>query len=378
MKILYILPYDWAGMPHYTAELANAVSKYEDVTVVGSRQINENYYNDNVKIIKLFKPIDFSTSYVKTLQNLNNVLGLLSFYKIRKIDTIKPDVIHFTTPILPPLPLFIRLFQLDKRYRIVYTKHSILTDRRLRIRIFEIIEVLLELILNYAKWIVHTDYDKKMLIEKMHVKKDEVEIIPHGAYSFFKSYGSDTPLEKNTILFFGRIVDYKGLGYLLDAIPILVKEIPDIKVVIAGEGDISPYIHKLNKLDSKNVTLINEYIEDKKVSELFLSSELVVIPYTNMTGQSGILNIACAFNKPVIVTDVGGLGSILEDGKNGFLIPAEDADAIARSVIKILKNDCLKASMITNMKKKSEALSWDRIAKMHINVYTEVIRPGSN
>ena len=53
MKVLYVIPYDWGGLPQYTSELANAVSKYEDVVVLASKGIKTSYFSDDVEIIKI-------------------------------------------------------------------------------------------------------------------------------------------------------------------------------------------------------------------------------------------------------------------------------------------------------------------------------------
>ena len=371
LKIVYVLPYDWAGMPHYTAGLANAVSKYEEVIVIGSEKINTDYFNDNIKIIKAFKPISFSTNYVKILLDLKNIIGLLSYKNINIVNELNPDIIHFTTPILPPLPFFVFLYRLDKKFPVVYTKHSLLTDKRLKVRIFELITNISESFISYKKWISHTEYDKNQLIEKRKIKAENITIIPIGAFSLFRNYDNNITPEKNSILFFGRITQYKGIEYLLNIIPRLIEKIPDVKVTIAGEGDLSPYRDIIKNIDTKHLEINNCYIDDKKVSELFQRADLIVLPYSSMTGQSGVLSIACAYHKPIVATDVSGFYEIVENGENGFLIPPRDEDALVRAITDILDNDDLKMKMIKNMQKKAEELSWDNIAKKHIALYNE-------
>ncbi len=67
LKILYVLPYDWGAMPQYTAELANAVSKYEEVTVIGSKDINKKYFSERVEIIKTFDNFNFFDEQFKKI-----------------------------------------------------------------------------------------------------------------------------------------------------------------------------------------------------------------------------------------------------------------------------------------------------------------------
>ena len=373
MKITYIIPYDWGGMPHYTAELANAVSKYADVTVIGSNGINDSYFSKNVKILKIFDALDFSMSNLKKAFSFRNILGLISFKKVSIIDEIQSDIIHLPTALIPPLPLFISLYKLDKKYPIVLTKHGIFSNSGFKTKILEETTVnLFEQLLRFDKIIVHTQNDKDALLKIKKNYEEKVIVIPHGIYSFFKSYGEEIPAEKNRILFFGNIREYKGLKYLIEAVPIISQEVPRLKVIIAGEGDMSHYLDLIN--DESIFEIHNEFIPDEQVPELFQRAEIVVLPYSQMSGQSGIINIAYAFGKTVVASDVGGIHEVLENGVTGYRVPPKNPEALADAIIKVLKDDVLRRQMEENAYKKAEELSWDNIAKMHIKVYEEVIK----
>ncbi len=137
------------------------------------------------------------------------------------------------------------------------------------------------------------------------------------------------------ILFFGFIRDYKGLDLLLNAFAGLgIKEMR-LKLLVAGEfyTDPRPYANLVRDLNlSENVILSNDFIPDSEVVNYFCASDIVVQPYKSAT-QSGVTQIAYHFNKPMIITDVGGLAEIVPDGKVGYVVkpdPPEIADAILR------------------------------------------------
>lgn len=373
MKITYILPYDWGAMPQYTAELANAVSKYADVTVIGSKRINDSYFSKDVEIVKLFDALDFSMNDLKKALSLINIFSLMSFKKVSEINKIQPDLIHFPTPLIPPLPIFISIYGLDKNYPIVFTKHGIFSNSGFKTKLIEETAVnLFERLIKIDRIIIHTQKDKDELLSKRKNYENKVAVIPHGTYSFFKNYGEEIPSKKNCILFFGNIREYKGLKYLIEAVPLISQEVPDLKVIIAGDGDLSSYSGVIN--DKTRFEIHNEFVPDGQVSELFRRAEIVVLPYSQMSGQSGIINIAYAFGKPVVASDVGGIHEVLEDGKSGYLVPPENPKALAEAIIKILKDDNLRKVMGENAYKKAEELSWDNIAKMHMKVYEGVVR----
>jgi alpha-maltose-1-phosphate synthase len=373
MKVLYILPYDWGAMPQYTSQLANAISKYDDVYVIGSKNINKSYFNSNIHIIDIFDPITFSDSYIKTFFNIKNIINLFSFYKVKIIYKINPDIVHLTTPLIPPLSIFLYYYKIDRKYPLIHTKHGISTDRHLKNKIFELLSNKLENILKFKKTIVHTEVDKKRLITEYNKNESRIIVIPHGVYSLFVDKQKIKSSEKNCILFFGRIYDYKGIQYLLEAIPIILKRIPTIKVIIAGEGDLSPYNDLLERIDKRNISIYNGYIPDYKVNDLFQIAEILVLPYSSMSGQSGVLNIAYAFNKPIIATNVGGFNEIIENNVTGILVPPKDPLALAESIIKLLTDDNLKISMINNIKEKSIKYSWDTIANSYIELYLDIV-----
>jgi glycosyltransferase involved in cell wall biosynthesis len=373
MKILYVLPYDWGAMPQYTAEIANAISYYAEVIVIGSKGINDGYFSQTVSIVKCFDSFSFSMNNIKKLFSPITLKNFYSFRSLKIIESISPDIIHLTTPIIPPLAIYFTYYGLDKKYPVIYTKHGVVSNSGLKEKILE--EYMLgafEKMIQYQKIIVHTHRDKNEFLKLKNVNKRQIDIIPHGVYSFFKAYGNKFQKERNTILFFGNIREYKGLRYLIKAVPLILAEIPDLKVIIAGDGDISEFSSFL-KSKRKVFEIHNEFISDTMVSELFQRSEVVVLPYTKMSGQSGILNVALAYNKPIVASDVGGINEVVETGVNGFLVPPENIDLLAHSIISILKDDKLRYNMEINAHKKSRELSWDNIAKKHIEVYNELI-----
>ncbi|MDO8870315.1 MAG: glycosyltransferase family 4 protein [Methanobacteriaceae archaeon] len=368
MKIAYVLPYDWGGMPHYTAELANAVSEFAEVVVIGSKAINEEYFSKNVEIIKVFEPIELSMNNIKSIFSLKNINSLISLKKIDIIKEVNPDIVHFPTPLIPPLPLFIFLKRINKNYIIVHTKHGIYSNSSFKIKIFEEFAVnAFEYLIEYNKIIVHTKNDHKVLIKEKNINSDKISVIPYGTFSFFKNYEKECDKEKNTILFFGNIRKYKGLKCLIEATTLISKQIPDIKVIIAGEGDLSEFEKTI--YNNPHYEVHNSYIPDEKVSELFNRSEIVVMPYITMSGQSGIIKVAYAFGNPVIATNVGGISEVLEDGISGLLVPPKNPAKLAEAIIYILKNENIKKSIINGVKSKSEELSWSNIAKKHMDVY---------
>lgn len=373
LGVLYILPYDWGGMPQYTAEIANAVAKNADVTVIGSNNMPVDYFSKKIKIIKLFDCLNFSMNHLGKVFVLQNLFALISFRRIKTIGKIDPDVIHITTPLIPPLAFFLFINRIDRKYPIVYTKHGLYSNSGFFKKIFEEYALnFFERFISFKKIIVHTQNDREELLAARYLNERNVAVIPHGTYDFFTQYENEIPVEQNTVLFFGNIREYKGLNILLGAVPTIVKQIPELKVIIAGEGDLSQYRSLIEACDRSVLEVHNEFIPDDLVASLFQRSTLVVLPYTEMSGMSGVLNVAYAFGKPVVVSDVGGLDEAVEHGKTGLLVPPGDPRALVDAIIRLLADPDLRTMMETNVRKKAEELSWESVAKKTINLYQEV------
>jgi len=145
--------------------------------------------------------------------------------------------------------------------------------------------------------------------------------------------------DSKVILFFGYVRKYKGLDLLLDAMPGIIAKDPGIKLLVAGEfyDEFEFYKNIINKRDiSSSVYMINKFISNEEVYKYYEPADLVILPYRSGT-QSGILNVAYGFLKPVLVTRVGGLAEFVDEGKSGFVIEPDSPEAIVDGVIKFFE-----------------------------------------
>lgn len=136
------------------------------------------------------------------------------------------------------------------------------------------------------------------------------------------------------LLFFGYVRKYKGLDLLIDALAELVKADDSYRLLAAGEfyDDEKFYSDRVKSLGlGKHVKLLNRFIPNEEVYKYFAPSDLVVLPYRSAT-QSGILNLAYGFLKPVLVTDVGGLSEFVDNGKTGYIIPPDSPEELVSGI----------------------------------------------
>jgi glycosyltransferase involved in cell wall biosynthesis len=142
------------------------------------------------------------------------------------------------------------------------------------------------------------------------------------------------PVGARTLLFFGYIRHYKGLDLLLEALALLLPEDPRYRLLIAGECYEDPAIYRrlIERLGLQDhVYFEHAYIDNESVAEWFCAADVVILPYRSAT-QSGILNMAYGFEKPVVTTNVGGLGEFVEDEGTGILVTEASAPALAGGI----------------------------------------------
>lgn len=142
------------------------------------------------------------------------------------------------------------------------------------------------------------------------------------------------------LLFFGFIRQYKGLDILLDAMADPRIKAANIKLIVAGEyyGDPKPYEEQIARLGIQDqLCMFTDFIPNDDVKIYFSASDCVVQPYRTAT-QSGISQVAYHFDKPMIVTNVGGLPEIVPNGKVGYVTPV-DSQAIADAIIQFYQQD---------------------------------------
>jgi glycosyltransferase involved in cell wall biosynthesis len=222
----------------------------------------------------------------------------------------------------------------------------------------------------------------KKVLEDLVLFRKEIPIVlsPHP---LFDNYGSPVPREAalsslhlNTddsfLLFFGFIRAYKGLDLLIEAFSDKRLRNRHIKLIIAGEfyEDDAPYKELIRKNNLENeVILFDHFISDKEVSGFFSVADLVVQPYKSAT-QSGVTQIAYHFEKPMLVTDVGGLREIVPDGKCGYVVKPE-SQAISDAIIDFFDNN-RKEKFTEGVRKEKEKFSWEKMTAAILEVYREI------
>ena len=361
MKIVLIGPvYPYkGGISHYTGLLCRALRKKHDETMI-------SYKMQYPRILYKREQRDYANDSfaVKDTQYLIHTANPLNWIKIgNKIKKMNPDIIiiQWWHPYFAPCYFVLTGFL--NKIKILFVCHNVFPHER-----FPLDKLLTKMVLRRAGYyVVQSHTDERDLLS---VKKDAAYVVtPHPTYNAFKMQNlskkeareklgmkPDVPM----LLFFGFIREYKGLKYLLHAMTDICKEIPNLQLWVVGDfgDDRQEYINMIEKLEIKDhVTLVEGYIPDQEVEKYFAAADLVALPYISAT-QSGIVQIAYGFEKPVLVTDVGGLPDVVRNGETGYVVKREDAGALACAVKRFFRSD-KDIDWQENIRRHSQEFSWE-------------------
>ena len=202
-------------------------------------------------------------------------------------------------------------------------------------------------------------------------------------HPMFENFGEPAPREEacrqigldpelRYLLFFGLIRDYKGLDMLLEAWALLRGRgvMPeDMRLLVAGEFYTAkePYTEQIARLEIEDdVVLYDRFVPDGEVRWFFSAAEALILPYRTAT-QSGVTQIAYAFDLPMVATEVGGLPEIVIDNRTG-IICRPSPESIAEAVERLLRDGEI-ARLRANFTTEKRRFSWDEMCDKLQEVY---------
>jgi glycosyltransferase involved in cell wall biosynthesis len=198
----------------------------------------------------------------------------------------------------------------------------------------------------------------------------QYRLVAHPLYELFTGSMSKTAARKRlgitdsqVLLFFGLVRKYKGLDVLLKALPIILQHL-NLRLLVVGEfyEDEDRYKEQLRRSGCEHaVTIVPDYIPADQVGLYFCACDAVVLPYRSAT-QSGIVQIAYQFDKPVITTDVGGLAEAVEHGSTGYVVPPENPNRLADAVLEFYKKK-KEPEFVRNVRNVKRRFSWDAMVE---------------
>lgn len=381
MKVLLINPISSGGITQYTICLANELQRYNDLLVLTSKDINGEYgkFLELEKYKELKSKILYRLIFPKKTNKVSKIIiYIYNFFVVLSLVIFKKiDVVHIEWPLSIKLDRYLISILHKLHKKVVFTAHNVVSheersgDHILYKKMFD----------SYDNIVAHAECNKKDIINFFNIDDKKINVIPHGNYFFINDFNEY--VERNTaiiklglnpnnfyLLFFGYIRDYKGLDILINSLKFLNE---DIQLIIAGSADdFSRYDSMIKNLNLKDrVHKFIEYLDFKDFGKYFHASDLVVFPYKNIY-QSGAVQMALAFKKPIIVSSVGGLMETIKDQYNGLIFEKNDVNDLAIKINNLYNDNYLRNKVAENGYNDAKiVLDWNKIAEKTSVLYTK-------
>jgi len=298
----------------------------------------------------------------QALKAVSYPVGLWRTWRALRSDA--PGVLHLQWALLPALDgLLVRALK-ARGWRVLYTVHDPLPEsgRPMAHRQHRWLLGLCDAL------IVHTPQQARQLRDAYPDAAERVHIIPHGGAVFPLPAAAEQAQarrllgvepERPLLLFFGMIKPYKGVEYLLAAMPGVLAQFPRAFLVIAGEPLMSlrPLEQQIAQLGLGDaVSLRPSFIPQREVPQYLRAADLLIAPYVDV-GASGVVALAQGHGRPVVVTRVGGLPEFVERDQCGFVVPQRSPEALAEAICRGLSDPEALAEMGRR--------AWRRIGREH-------------
>ena len=376
MKVLYL---DQSGeiMNKFICSLGNGLCRAGIDFTLCVPETNRMFgYNDSY--VTLFEDFSILSSPIQKALSYQRSWKRIYQYCLRE----KVDIIHVSWFTLSPLDYFY-LSRLQKHnIRIVITIHDVLAyDAHFFDKVFY------KKIYHLGNQIIYQAQAYEAELQNTYeLSESRLNYIPHGNFIDYRENLSfedareqlDIALDAQVILFFGQIKKNKGLSVLIDAFARLVAENPQAILLIAGKVWKDSFEGYQLQIDSigiqERIVEHIRYIPDEDIKYYLTAADIVALPYSKIY-QSGVLQLATAYVKPIIASRIPGFIEYIVDGETGLLFEEGNAVALAGCMKQILSNPNTGHQLAVAAKERAEReYSWERVAEKVVEVYKEAAR----
>jgi glycosyltransferase involved in cell wall biosynthesis len=410
LRLVLVEPNGSGGLIHYTYQLCTALAdEGVDVTLITGKEYELAHLPHNFQVHNMLDL--WSLFDPQVIQNIGASAWQRRWHKVRwtvrrgqravrlslawinltrYLSRLQPDIVQFSKINFPFEAIF--LAQMRRRGLILT---QICHEFELRendggpfSRL--ILRAYADIYKNFSAMFFHAKENcEKFLTLFPFVQNQKTHVIPHGNSGWLLKYFPQSydwesirsryglKAEQPVVLFFGLLAPSKGIDDLIEAFA-LARQSCDAKLLIAGYPtkhiNIDELKEKIARLDlTEHVFLDLRYIPLEEVGALMGLATVAVYPYRSST-QSGALQVAYTFGRPVLASAVGGLPEAVEEGRSGFLIPVQSPGDLADKITFLINNPELTKAMGTYARQLSETrFSWRSIARQILDVYKELL-----
>ena len=358
-RIGIVCPYGWdtpGGVQAHIADLATyLISQGHYVSVLAPTSDEENLPD---YVVSAGKPI--SIPYNGAVARI--LFGPIAFARVRNwIAQGEFDLLHLHEPAIPSIAL---LACFAAEGPLVGTFHASAKRQKAIFAIGPILEPVIE---KLTARIAVSEAARETLTE--HLETDAV-VVPNGIYARRLALGKlNDKWSGNSIGFIGRFQEpRKGLMVLVESLPAIIREVPDVRIIVAGPGDSAEFLEGVPSHLRNRFSFLGRISEEEKADFLH-SIGVYVAPNTGGESFGIILAEALAAGAAVVASDIPAFQALLGNGKYGELFTSENSASLAESISKLLKDSARRDQLKSDGKVYAQYFDWDEVATRIYDVY---------
>jgi len=345
--IINLFPPKWlAGTELATYHLAEHLAKKgHEIHVITSQDEGtaENSYEKGFYIHRLSK---------KNIRFLSPLLFWKDIFWI--IQRIKPDIVH-GQDISSGIPALLTK-KLLKIPFLIYGRGTDVYDPDW------FAKLTIKTIIKNADSVIALTSDMKKAMQAIYDR--DISVISNGIE--LNNYTNEPPVQnvggsEKRILFVGRLHPIKGVQYLLQAMQIVHAEMPDVRLILVGDGEEREYLESLtDRLEIRGCVEFAGRVPHEKIQGYLGQADVFVLPSLS-EGFPNVILEAMAWGLPIVASRVGGIPDIMMNNTNGFLVEVKDTDDMANKIILLLQENALREKISDNNKLQVKKYSWDDV-----------------
>jgi len=348
------------GIAHSNTILCKNLAKHNDLLVISFKRLFPKIlYPGRFQKEKEKAPKEFKSEFI-----IDSINPLSWFKTVKRIKEFNASVVIFQwwTTFLVPCYWFIAN-RVRKHCKVSVVCQNVLPHEESKIHL-----LLTKIFFKQAHNFVTLSKADERLLKKI-MPKAKVKTIVEPTYEQivgFKKIAKSRARKslgikhKKVLLFFGFVRPYKGLRYLLEAMPEVLKK-HNCLLLIVGEfwEPKEQYLELIEKLGIKeNVRIVDRYIPNEEVSLYFNASDAVVLPYVSST-ESGIIQLAYGYNTPIITTRTGNSPDVVDHKKSSLLVKPQSSKALAKAINYFYEKK-LERKFKKEMQRKKKIFEWNK------------------
>jgi glycogen synthase len=314
---------------------------------------------------------------------LSNARFLCSSCAVLFRTARRGDLVHFQYSLHLPFGALLFACARLRGCKIVYTAHDPLPHKWLMPKFRWLERLALAWMYRVSdNIIVHSEAGKNTIVEHFGQSGTKVKVIPHGPYDLGAGVLALPKSEYMEVLLFGSIRENKGVHLAIEAVQRLYHQGVPVRLTIAGsvlnrkEQGYWNRCQELIRQSPEPIRLIEEFIPDEKLPELFAGCNCLLLPYTEFYSDSGVAFMALANGRPIISTKAGGLNALLDASKGGLVIEEASVDATAAALRRAVT---LGADHLNRLGRAGSTwvlleCGWPKIARVTSRVYKALLK----